>query len=151
MQRTALRATAEPPGRWAASEKPTESVLKGGVMISSLGWILFVVMGVTYLSFGRHMGRRVESLAEYVEFLLQNRAVYRDHREKYAAMLTEVLRESPSVQPLELATRAKRAIDSMAESLHKEVVLSNLFGRTSPEEWLRHDTVAEAKASQSNA
>ena len=120
--------------------------------MSMIGWILFGVMVLVYISFSRHMARRVESLSEYVEFLLQNRAVYQDHRGKYADMLTEASHNSPDMKPMELSWRAKKAIDSMAGSLHGEIVLSNLFGRTSPEAWLAHETVAEAvKAKQTKA
>jgi len=109
-----------------------------------IGWILFGIMVLVYISFSRHMARRVEFLSEYIEFLLQNRAVYQDHRKKYAAMLTEAASGSPGLKPTELAWRAKNVVDSWAQSLHGGIVVSNLFGRASPEVWLAHETVADA-------
>lgn len=117
--------------------------------IGAVGWILFGLLVVIYISFARHMARRVESLAEYIEFLLQNRAVYEDHRQKYAGMLRETAQLSPHLTPVQLGMCSKRSIDSISGSLHKEIVLSNAVGRASIDAWLTYQTLAEgAKAAR---
>lgn len=54
-----------------------------------IGWGLLILSVLNYFAFSRHMARRAESLAEYIECLFQNRAVYHDHRAKYADLLGE--------------------------------------------------------------
>ena len=109
-----------------------------------VGWILFVLLGVVYVSHSRHIGRRVEKLSEYTEFLLQNRNVYEDHRGKYIAMLRQTLAQSPQMTLRDLAMHSKRALDDMASKLHQQACLTNALGRGTVEKWATMDSAAHA-------
>ena len=108
-----------------------------------VGWVLFVLLGLVYVSFSRHMARRVEGLSEYIEFLLQNRNVYEDHRGKYISMLQEVLARSPQMTLRDLAMHSKRAVDDMASKLHQRATVANALGRGTVEKWANTDSAAD--------
>lgn len=112
-------------------------------MGGTIGWVLFGLLAVLYLSFSRYMARRVEQLSEYIEFLLQNKVVYDDHRRKYAELLAGMVQRSPGISPTDLAMRSKGALDEMAKGLHSQALLSNMAGRGMPTEWLGAASVAE--------
>ena len=106
-----------------------------------VGWGLFLLMVLIYLSFSHHMSRRVEALSEYAEFLFQNRAVYNDHRAKYIDMLRKA--QSPSVALGSLALLAKHRVDAMADTLHGQAAVSNAFGRAKVDDWSNRDSAVD--------
>lgn len=116
-------------------------------MIGMIGWVLFILLGLYQVAFSRHMARHVEFLSEYVEFLLQNRVVYADHRAKYAAMLRALAAKSPKMPLREVASTSKRSIDNLAESMHRHAAVSNAMGRARVDDWINaesfHDGLAE--------
>jgi hypothetical protein len=109
-----------------------------------VGWALFAIVGVVYLSFRRHMARRVETLSEYVEFLFQNRNVYEDHRAKYIVMLQDAANKSPQGTLRDLAMHSKRSVDDMAGRLYQQSATANAFGRGLVHKWMNRDSAAEA-------
>lgn len=115
------------------------------------GWTLFGLLLLVYISFGRHMGPRVEALSEYVEFLLQNRAAYEDHRRTYAQVLQDATAASPGLGRRELAFIAKQALDGIAESMPVEVVLTNALGRGMPAQWLERASMKDVMDSATKA
>ena len=112
--------------------------------LAALGWVFSVRMGLVYVSFSRHMARRVAGLSEYIEFLFQNRVVYEDHRNKYITMLQQVTSSTPKITLRELAMQAKPAIDEMAGKLHQQACVTHALGRGKVEKWARTGSAADA-------
>lgn len=93
-----------------------------------LGWILFVILLILYLSYGKYSAKGRTLMLEYVEFLFFQPDVYRDHRAKFIAFLKEQTERDRT----RLAVISYEALDKMAQALPGGIFLANVVIRSDP-------------------
>lgn len=97
------------------------------------GWIAFAIMFLLYMNSLRRLTKESESLTEYIEFLLMNRLVYQDHRQKYRELLKSI--GARVTDPLQLAMSGKRSIRDLAAEMAASIFLSNVLQRSDTSQW----------------
>jgi len=91
-------------------------------------WILVVILAVVatwQFSASRATYRKLNTLNEYVQFLLFHPQVYEDHRAKFLSFVSETSTMNVSDQ----AMASYRAIEDMAVELEDKILLSNVKSR----------------------
>lgn len=93
-------------------------------------WILVVILAIAAIwqfSASRAAYRKLNTLNEYVQFLLFHPQVYEDHRAKFLSFVSENSNMSVSDQ----AMASYRAIEDIAVKLEDKILLSNVKSRGS--------------------
>lgn len=85
----------------------------------------------------RHLARKLNSLNEYIQFVLFLPEVYENHRNKFL----DFLNDSGIADPMKLTHASWEAIEKMAAILEGDVLVHNFVARSDPaklEEARRH-------------
>lgn len=94
-------------------------------------WIILVavllIVAIWQFSASRRTYRKLNTLNEYIQFLLLHLEVYEDHRAKFFAFVSEHSKLNISDQ----AMASYRAIEDMAIKLEGEILLANVASRGS--------------------
>ena len=93
-------------------------------------WILVAVLlivAIQQFSASRSAYRKLNTLNEYVQFLLFHPEVYEDHRKKFLAFVSENSGRSMQDQ----AMASYRTIEDVAAKLEEAIVLANVKSRGS--------------------
>ena len=93
-----------------------------------MSWLLagvFVLVALWQFSAARSAYRKLNTLNEYVQFLLFQPEVYNDHREKFLGLVAEKSTASVSDQ----AMASFEAIENMAIQLEDKILLANVSSR----------------------
>lgn len=93
-----------------------------------LGWILFGILAVVYISFQRYSANMRNSMAEYVQFLFFHPEVYRNHRKKFIAFL----KDQTETDLTRLAMVSYEALDQIAQTVRGEISQANVLVRLDP-------------------
>jgi hypothetical protein len=93
-----------------------------------MSWLLvgvFALVAVWQFSSARSACRKLNTLNEYVQFLLFQPKLYNDHREKFLGFVAEKSMASVSYQ----AMASYQAIENMAIQLEDKILVSNVASR----------------------
>lgn len=93
-------------------------------MIWILGAVLAIIAILQFLA-SRAAYRKLNTLNEYVQFLLFHPQVYEDHRAKFLSFVSKNSNMSISDQTM----ASYRAIEDMAVKLEDKILLSNVISR----------------------
>ncbi len=94
-----------------------------------MAWILaavFAVLAAFELYTARSACRKLNTLNEYVQFLLFQPKVYNDHRDKFLSFLSQMDKTDVGAQ----AMASYQAVENMALALEDKILLANVLSRS---------------------
>ena len=94
-----------------------------------MSWLIagfFALVALWQISAARSAYRKLNTLNEYIQFILFQPKVYNDHREKFLGFVAESCTASPPDQ----AMASYQAIEDMAINLEDKIFVANVVSRS---------------------